>query len=179
MYWLPYSALVAKVLWLPPITAHCFRPQWATPDQPVLWRANAVQCSMSNFQCPMCTVHIAISNVQSAKCRCDIQCEKCNAFWRANAVQSDNKHRKCSGRSCGKCRRAVNCKVLLSAYLHCTLVALSDDRRGFNWSMASFVTDPEPTTRFPTAFSLKSLWLHQKSKYVTTKPLKPKSTRII
>ena len=111
--WLCFTAV--KVLWLPPITAHCFRPQWATPDQPVLWRANAVQSAMSN-------VHSANSNAQCAQCnmRCDIQSEKCIAFWRANAVQSDNVHSKCSGRSFGKCRKAVNCNVLWSACLHCT-----------------------------------------------------------
>ena len=95
-----HSALVAKVLWLPPITAHCFRPQWATPDQPVLWRANAVQC-------PMCTVQYEIWYIMWK-----VQCFLSQNFWRANAVHV---HRKCSGRSCGKCRRAVNamyCGVL-------------------------------------------------------------------
>ena len=47
------SAVVAKVLWLPAITAHCFRPQWATPDQLVLQchpMHSALQC-INHFVC--------------------------------------------------------------------------------------------------------------------------------
>ena len=43
------SATLAKVLWLPPITAHCFRPQWATPIR-LCFNANqstADQCNVS------------------------------------------------------------------------------------------------------------------------------------
>ena len=43
------SATLAKVLWLPPITAHCFRPQWATPIR-LCFNANqstAHQCNVS------------------------------------------------------------------------------------------------------------------------------------
>ena len=46
------SATLAKVLWLPPITAHCFRPQWATPIR-LCFNANqstADQCNVS-VQC--------------------------------------------------------------------------------------------------------------------------------
>ena len=39
---LQHSALLAKVLWLPPITAHCFRPQWVTP---ISLCFNATQCN--------------------------------------------------------------------------------------------------------------------------------------
>ena len=161
MHWLPHSALVAKVLWLPPITAHCFRPQWATPDQPVLWRANAVQSAMSNVHSAIWDV---IYKVKSAL-RSDAPTQCKVITYTENAVHGrvESAEGQWIAMYCG----ALACTA------H-TLVALSDDRRGFNWSMASFVTDPEPTTRFPTAFSLKSLWLHQKSKYVTTKPLKPK-----
>ena len=63
------SALLAKVLWLPPITAHCFRPQWATPDQLVLQchpmhRAvrciNNLVCSVQGKCIGMCLVLTAV-----------------------------------------------------------------------------------------------------------------------
>ena len=56
-----HSALLAKVLWLPPITAHCFRPQWVTP---ISLCFNATQCN-------------ALSSEQCNVSKCSVQCVQC------------------------------------------------------------------------------------------------------
>ena len=125
--------MLAKVLWLPPITAHCFRPQWATPDQLVL------QCH------PM---HWAVRCINNLVC--SVQC-KC----------------------IGMC--LVLTAVRLGAVCAGALVAVSDDQRGFNWSMASFVTEPRlHASQQP--FHWKRLRLQEKVKICDVDPAKAKQT---
>ena len=126
-----------------------------------LTRERSAKCKV---QWPMSNIHSAMSNVHSAIW--DMIYNVKSAMLSESELLTRQRSacsQKMQWTIVWKVQKGSECNVLWSACLHCTLVALSDDRRGFNWSMASFVTDPEPTTRFPTAFSLKSLWLHQKS----------------
>ena len=127
------SEMLAKVLWLPPITAHCFRPQWATPDQLVL------QCH------PM---HWAVQCINNLVC----------------SVQ---------GKCIGMC--LVLTAVRLGAVCAGALVAVSDDQRGFNWSMTGFVTEPRlHASQQP--FHWKRLRIQEKVKICDVDPVKGKQT---